>query len=222
MKSFEKEFQCCPIHLRRSDSPNPDPIINFPPTQRTPLRYSRDNWVWTREMEIISSSKVHKGTIVVCWVLIMVRSDLTGMLIDSTFKPVSCGPTISAWLEEFNLWPLRCDIIRNTERINREREKERDRAIRSITGTLQLNNSRCADDVLVYLSHRSNMYFPCRSGSDISTVSHVQHMLNVLLTFYHTLKKTCCSLNRAHMHSHTSWIAVGQDIISRCAFTVRN
>lgn len=54
-------------------------------------------------MEIISSSKVHGGAIVVCWVLIIVRSDLTGMLIDSMFQLVLSGQTASAWLEEFNL-----------------------------------------------------------------------------------------------------------------------
>lgn len=54
-------------------------------------------------MEIISSSEVHNGEIVVCWVLIMVRSDLAGMLVHSMFKLVSCGKTTSAWLGEFNL-----------------------------------------------------------------------------------------------------------------------
>ena len=51
-------------------------------------------------MEIISSSEVHNGAIVVCWVLIMVRSDLAGMQVDSMFKLASCGQTTSAWLEE--------------------------------------------------------------------------------------------------------------------------
>lgn len=54
-------------------------------------------------MEIISSSNVHNRTIAVFWVLIMVRSDLTGILIDSMFKFVSCGQPASAWMEEFNL-----------------------------------------------------------------------------------------------------------------------
>lgn len=54
-----------------------------------------------------------------CWVFIMVRSDLTGMLTDYMLNPVSCGQTPSAWLEEFS----HCDLIRNTEQWT-EREKD--------------------------------------------------------------------------------------------------
>lgn len=77
----------------------------------------------------------------VCWVFIMVRSDLTGMLTDS--MPVPCGQTPLVGCR----W--HCDIIWNTEQ--------------SITGNLQLNNSHCADGVLGYLSHadETNMHCPC-------------------------------------------------------------
>lgn len=104
-------------------------------------------------MEIISSSEVHNGAIVVCWVLIMVRSDLAGMLVHSMFKLVLCGKTTSAWLVEFNLWPRIYEVIRKRKIMSTVRNEY-------ITGNLQLNNSHCVDVALDHLSHTATKMLP--------------------------------------------------------------
>lgn len=80
--------------------------------------------MWTREIEIISPSKLHNGTIVAGW-FIMVREDLTGMLLGS------CIVWSVHLCPEFNL--LHSDITRHTESWSE-----------SITGNILLNNSHCA------------------------------------------------------------------------------
>lgn len=76
------------------------------------------------EMEIISTSKVHSGIFVVCWVLL--RSDLAGMLVNAMYKPVCCGGTTSAWLNKFN----------HRAAISSEREKHITVRSEAITGNM--------------------------------------------------------------------------------------
>lgn len=185
-----------------------------PPTD-THTQYCGDNWVWTREMEIISSSEVHNGEIVVCWVLIMARSDLAGMLVHSMFKLVSCGKTTSAWLGEFNLWPLICEVIRKRKIMSTVRNEY-------ITGNLQLNNSNCVDGDLDYLSHTATKMLPGTVPAALERT--FERLIQCLLgnrcssPSWHcsTHWTTCCSLKTLRVHTRLELLwgeILSQDVL---------